>query len=138
MRRWWKRRRCIKVVSRTSTSPVLSSTRTSRKFRGLAPDGLLPQVAQGAVGAVLEFYGDEPVGLAAAYEVTHFGTDVHGQANDALGAVAAVQEGQAVAGVAAVIEVDGPLGQLLHIGVSVADLAALLGMQIRAVDNPVQ
>ena len=64
------------------------------QFQGLAPDGLHAQVAQGAVGAVLEFHGNEPVALAAAYEVAHFGTYVQGQVNNAVRAVAAFRKGR--------------------------------------------
>ena len=46
--------------------------------------------------------------------------------------MATVQEGQTVAGVAAVVDIDGPLGQVLDIGVSVADLPTLLGVQVGA------
>ena len=74
----------MSVVSSTSTSPVLSSTRTRRNSRGWRQTGCCSRSRRVAVGAVLEFYGDEPVGLAAAYEVAHFGTDVHGQAYDAV------------------------------------------------------
>ena len=40
-----------------------------------------------------------------------------------------MQEGQAVA---AVVDINGPLGQVLDIGISVADLAAFLGVQVGA------